>query len=105
MPGKRLARENVHRSDTNGQSTARASPPYLAFILTRPAVTGTSIAGGDVTVTIADGVGTIRFSHPKRNAMPGELLRRLAEAVAWMGRDPAARVIVLRSEGTGTFCA
>jgi methylglutaconyl-CoA hydratase len=74
-------------------------------MLTRPAVTGTSVAGGDVTLTIADGVGTIRFSHPKSNSLPGALLRRLAEAVEWMGRDAAARVIVLRSEGTGPFCA
>jgi methylglutaconyl-CoA hydratase len=78
---------------------------YLAFMLTRPAVTGTAIAGGDVSLTIADGVGTIRFSHPKRNSLPGALLRRLAEAITWMGRDPAARVIVLRSEGSETFCA
>jgi len=74
-------------------------------MLTRPAVTGTAIAGGDVSLTIADGVGTIRFSHPKRNSLPGALLRRLAEAITWMGKDPAARVIVLRSEGVGTFCA
>jgi len=63
------------------------------------------VAGGDVTLTIAEGVGTIRFSHPKSNSLPGALLRRLAEAVAWKGRDPAARVIVVRSEGTGPFCA
>lgn len=78
---------------------------YLVRMLTRPAVPGTSIAGGDVVVTIADGIGTITFSHPKRNSMPGVLLRRLADAVTWVGKDPAARVIVLRSEGTGTFCA
>jgi len=74
-------------------------------MLTRPAVTGTSVAGGDVTLTIAEGVGTIRFSHPKSNSLPSVLLRRLADAVTWMGRDPAARVIVLRSEGTRAFCA
>jgi len=68
-------------------------------------VTGTSVAGGDVTLTIDEGVGTIRFSHPKSNSLPSALLRRLADAVSWMGRDPAARVIVLRSEGSGTFCA
>jgi methylglutaconyl-CoA hydratase len=56
-------------------------------------------------VTIADGIGTIRFGHPKGNSLPGALLRRLAEAVTWVGKDPAARVIVLRSEGTGPFCA
>lgn len=74
-------------------------------MITRPAVPGTAIAGGDVTVTIADGIGTIRFGHPKGNSLPGALLRRLAEAVSWVGRDPAARVIVLRSEGAGPFCA
>jgi methylglutaconyl-CoA hydratase len=74
-------------------------------MLTRPAVTGTSVAGGDVTLTIDEGVGTIRFSHPKSNSLPGALLRRLADAVTWMGRDPGARVIVLRSEGSGAFCA
>ena len=74
-------------------------------MLTRPDTPGTAVAGGDVTVTIADGIGTIRFGHPKGNSLPGALLRRLAEAVAWVGKDPAARVIVLRSEGTGPFCA
>ena len=74
-------------------------------MLTRPDTPGTSVAGGDVVVTIADGIGTIRFHHPKGNSLPGALLRRLAEAVTWVGMDPAARVIVLRSEGTGAFCA
>ena len=74
-------------------------------MLTRPDTPGTAVAGGDVSVAIADGIGTIRFSHPKSNSLPGALLRRLAEAIAWVGKDPAARVIVLRSEGTGPFCA
>ncbi len=74
-------------------------------MLTRPAIQGTSVAGGDVSVTIADGIGTISFSHPKSNSLPGALLRRLAEAITWLGKDPGARVIVMRSEGTGPFCA
>ena len=74
-------------------------------MLTRPAIQGTAVAGGDVSVTIADGIGTISFSHPKSNSLPGVLLRRLAEAITWVGKDAAARVIVLRSEGTGPFCA
>ena len=74
-------------------------------MLTRPDIPGTAVAGGDVAVTIADGIGTIRFSHPKSNSLPGALLRRLADAIAWLGKDPAARVIVLRSEGSGPFCA
>jgi methylglutaconyl-CoA hydratase len=84
---------------------AASSPLYLERMITRPDTPGTAIAGGDVTVTIADGIGTIRFSHPKGNSLPGALLQRLAEAITWVGKDPAARVIVLRSEGTGAFCA
>ena len=74
-------------------------------MLTRPDTPGTSVAGGDVTITVADGIGTVRFGHPKGNSLPGALLMRLAEAITWIGRDPAARVVVLRSEGTGPFCA
>ena len=74
-------------------------------MLTRPATPGTAVAGGDVSVTISDGIGTISFSHPKSNSLPGALLRRLAEAITWVGKDPAARVILLRSEGSGPFCA
>ena len=74
-------------------------------MLTRPAIPGTSVAGGDVSITISDGIGTVSFSHPKGNSLPGALLTRLAEAIAWVGRDSAARVILLRSEGSGPFCA
>lgn len=74
-------------------------------MFTRPAKPVTALAGGDVTVTLSDGIGTIAFGHPKGNSMPAALLRRLAEAITWVGRDPAARVIVLRSTGTGPFCA
>jgi methylglutaconyl-CoA hydratase len=74
-------------------------------MLTRPATPGTAVAGGDVSITISDGIGTISFSHPKSNSLPSVLLQRLAEAITWLGRDQAARVIVLRSEGSGPFCA
>lgn len=64
-----------------------------------------SIEQGTVSADVTDGVGTIVFHHPKGNSLPGSLLQRLAEAVAGLGRDPGARVIVLRSQGVGTFCA
>jgi methylglutaconyl-CoA hydratase len=60
---------------------------------------------GHVDVTIADGIATIRFSHPKGNSLPGALLRRLADAVREAGAEREARVVVLRSEGSGPFCA
>ena len=74
-------------------------------MLTRPAIPGTAVAGGDVSVTISDGIGTITFSHFKSNSLPAALLERLANAVEWLAKDSAARVIVLRSDGTGAFCA
>ena len=71
---------------------------------TRDAVSVT-VAGGSITSQIAEGVGTIEFFHPKSNSLPGELLNELAATVARLGADDAARVIVLRSGGTGPFCA
>lgn len=59
---------------------------------------------GLVTSTLEDGVATISFGHPKSNSLPGALLGQLAAAVRQAGEDRAARVIVLRSEGTGAFC-
>jgi len=60
---------------------------------------------GYVRTGIADGIGRIEFFHPKSNALPREILRDLASAITALGADPAARVIVLQSGGTGPFCA
>ena len=62
------------------------------------------IYGGRVSIATAEGIATISFGHPKSNSLPGAILNQLAETVAAAGRDPAARVIVLRSDGTGPFC-
>ena len=60
---------------------------------------------GTLATHVFNGVGTIRFGHPKGNSLPGALLRRLAATVDDMASDSGVRVIVLRSEGTGPFCA
>ena len=60
---------------------------------------------GSVTVDIDKGIGTISFFHPKRNSLPGSLLRGLAETVTDIGNDKGVRVLILRSEGEKTFCA
>jgi len=60
---------------------------------------------GYVRTGIADGIGRIEFYHPKSNALPRAILRDLAAAITALGADPAARVIVLQSGGTGPFCA
>lgn len=60
---------------------------------------------GHVTVHTADGIGRIEFFHPKGNSLPGALLAELAATVTRVGADPAARVILLSSGGSGPFCA
>lgn len=60
---------------------------------------------GTVATRVADGVGNVTFTHPKGNSLPGALLAELASHITALGQDPRASVIVLRSEGTGAFCA
>lgn len=64
-----------------------------------------AVPEGTVATSIADGIGTVEFSHPKGNSLPSSLLQALAAAITELGSDPAARVIVLRSAGPKTFCA
>ncbi len=60
---------------------------------------------GSVDLHVDGGIGTIRFGHPKSNALPGTLLRSLASTIEHAGGRPDVRVVVLRSEGQGAFCA
>jgi methylglutaconyl-CoA hydratase len=60
---------------------------------------------GHVKSEIANGIATISFYHPKSNSLPGTLLERLAAAVTAAGENSDAKVILLRSEGDGAFCA
>ncbi len=60
---------------------------------------------GNITVDIKEGIGSICFSHPKKNSLPGELLRGLANEVTKLGVNQGVQVIVLRSIGDGAFCA
>ena len=60
---------------------------------------------GTVATRVADGIASVTFGHPKGNSLPGALLADLAARITALGQDPRASVIVLRSEGTGAFCA
>ncbi|HEX5581569.1 MAG TPA: enoyl-CoA hydratase/isomerase family protein [Gemmatimonadaceae bacterium] len=63
------------------------------------------LEAGTVQQSIVDGIATVTFGHPKSNSLPGALLRQLADVVRDLGETGEARVVVLRSEGTGPFCA
>lgn len=62
-------------------------------------------ANGYVRSEVDSGIATITFHHPKSNSLPGTLLADLASAVTAAGANSDARVIVLRSDGDGPFCA
>jgi enoyl-CoA hydratase/carnithine racemase len=73
--------------------------------MNQSAASSTARDAGEVTVGADHGVATIEFGHPKSNSLPGPLLRRLADAVDRAACDDGARVIVVRSTGSGPFCA
>lgn len=60
---------------------------------------------GTVTVTTDGAVATVRFFHPKSNSLPGPLLERLASEITELASNSGVKVVVLRSEGDGAFCA
>lgn len=68
-------------------------------------MTTPDVDSGSVSCTFTGGVATITFGHPKGNSLPAALLRKLAEQVSALSANDDARVIVLRSEGPGPFCA
>jgi methylglutaconyl-CoA hydratase len=63
------------------------------------------VDNGRVESKVEKGIGTITFSHPKGNSLPASVLADLSREVVRLGVDDAVKVIVLRSEGSGAFCA
>lgn len=53
----------------------------------------------------ANGIAYITFFHPNHNSLPSRLLSELAAAFDAVGRNPEAKVVVLRSAEHKTFCA
>jgi len=60
---------------------------------------------GTVHTDFKNGVSTVTFYHPQSNSLPGDLLRKLAEEISTAGKNPATKVIILKSEGEKAFCA
>lgn len=59
----------------------------------------------NIELKIKEGIGEICFSHPKANSLPGELLKKLAQSILDFGKHRDIKVILIKSEGVGAFCA
>ncbi len=62
-------------------------------------------SNGHVSTELDHGIATIEFSHPASNSLPAKVLHDLAAAIDKAGQDERVKVIVLRSGGSGAFCA
>ena len=58
-----------------------------------------------VKLDVKNSIGTIEFYHPKSNALPGNILRKLANTILNAGEDNDIKVIILKSGGDRAFCA
>lgn len=62
-------------------------------------------AGFVNTVVAENGLAIITFGHPAHNSLPSNLLRLLTEQITAAGENPEVRLILIKSDGTGTFSA
>jgi methylglutaconyl-CoA hydratase len=60
---------------------------------------------GYVKTSIADGIATVIFHHPKSNSLPATILSALAQQIEAVGKNTDVRAIILRSDGDKAFCA
>jgi len=58
-----------------------------------------------VKITVDNEIGTIEFFHPQSNALPGHVLKELANTIEAAGKDNTIKVIILKSAGERAFCA
>ena len=74
-------------------------------MLTPTPASSQALGSGAVTCSVTDGIATVSFYHPKSNSLPASLLADIAGRITSAGKHPATRVVVIRSEGGGAFCA
>lgn len=58
-----------------------------------------------VKITVDNAIGTIEFFHPQSNALPGHVLKELANIIEAAGKKNNIKVIILKSAGERAFCA
>jgi len=60
---------------------------------------------GSLITNIEDKIATIAFAHPASNSFPRDLLDSLTAEFKKLSKDNSISVIIIKSEGTGAFCA
>ncbi len=52
-----------------------------------------------------NGLAVITFGHPHHNSLPSDLLAQLSNQIQTVGDHASTKLILLQSEGEGSFCA
>ena len=60
---------------------------------------------GILITTIENKIATLEFGHPASNSFPSDLLNRLTNELNNLSQNTDVSVIVLKSNGSGAFCA
>jgi methylglutaconyl-CoA hydratase len=60
---------------------------------------------GTLLTIIENKIATVQFGHPASNSFPRILLDRLTNELTYLSDNEEVSVIILKSEGTSTFCA
>jgi methylglutaconyl-CoA hydratase len=60
---------------------------------------------GSISISIESTIATVEFGHPASNSFPSSLLHELTQTIETLGHNPEVGVVVLKSQGTATFCA
>jgi methylglutaconyl-CoA hydratase len=60
---------------------------------------------GSLITTIENKIAILEFGHPASNSFPSNLLDRLTNEFHNLSQNPEISVIVLKSSGSGAFCA
>jgi methylglutaconyl-CoA hydratase len=60
---------------------------------------------GSILTTFENNIATLEFGHPASNSLPADLLNRLTNEINNLSVNSDVSVIVLKSKGSGAFCA
>jgi methylglutaconyl-CoA hydratase len=60
---------------------------------------------GTIETIINEKIATLQFFHPSSNSFPSRLLQELTNEINSLSKNENVSIIVLKSQGTGAFCA